>query len=110
MIRIEPKQKDFLELKSETIECKVPPSNTCIELMKMSYFESKDTYRMVHYKIECRIIALGVVMYHNSIGSTETKAYHIIETSNGYYYLLSLSEQYRYIVKVSDGTEKHNLV
>jgi hypothetical protein len=102
VIRIEPKQANFLELKAPKMECKVPPLNTYIELANMSYFKTSDTYRLIHYTIECYIVALGVMMYHNSIGGTETKAFHIIETSNGFYYLLGLAEQTKYITIVNN--------
>jgi len=99
VIRIEPTQFNFLELKPEGLQFKVPPLNTTIELVKITYIEPVSAYKTVHYKTKCNIVASGEWMYHNSAGGTETKTYYIVLTINGYYYLLEPKEQNKYLIK-----------
>ena len=104
MIRIEPKQLEFLEAQPKSLQCKLPPLENYVELVNMVYFKPAITYKTFYYNLECQIVASGEMMYHDFLHSTEVKTFHIVKTSNGHYFILNIKEWRKYAVEV-DGTE-----
>jgi hypothetical protein len=88
---------DFLKSKPREIQCKIPPLNTYIELIDITYLKPSAKYLTVNYSFTCRIVASCKWMYHDSRGSTELKMYHIIKTDNGFYFFVEFAEEHKYI-------------
>jgi hypothetical protein len=99
VIRIEPVQLNFLEIKSPGILCKIPPLNTYVELVDVTYLKHLTRYITVNYQLRCHLVASCKWMYNDSRGSTELKTYHIIKTMNGFYFLVEFAEQHKYIIR-----------
>jgi len=99
VIRIEPEKTNFLEIKPSRILCKIPPLNTYIELVDVTYLKPLHKYVTVNYSFPCHIIASCKWMYCDSKGSTELKTYQIIKTVNGFYFLVEFAEQHKYIIR-----------
>jgi hypothetical protein len=97
VIQIEPKPRKFLEVKPSKIKCKVPPVETYFELLNVIYLKPDVTYRSIHYKQICHIVANAAWMYLDFNASTEIKIYHIVKTTSGYFYLLEMSEKDKYL-------------
>lgn len=100
MIRIEPQQPNFLELKPQKVQFKLPPVENYLELLNMEYLQPNVTYESIHYNLECFIVATGNIMYQDFIKGTDSKTFYIVKATKGFYFMLTLAEIDNYLIKV----------
>jgi len=101
MIRVEPQQPGFLEAKPKKVQFKLPPVENYVELLNVLYLQPDTTYETIHYNLECHIVAVGDIMYHDFIKGTDVKTFYIVKASKGFYFMLTLAELDKYLVRVN---------